>query len=190
MKGVKMMKIKFLTLTAFMLCLVMLLASCGAEETANGNENETGVCAETVDADNDGKCDNCGHDAALPKEEIPVMVVKPVPENSNADEYFVFNYDGEEVPFSKYTSLTGNIELNDAINGGRIVVLKYSNSVSAAGAPTEQQMMKDYYNIYDLEANQSIYFFASSEYLNGTSPKETYTFGCGDYYVCHQSSRR
>ena len=55
MKGDKMMKIKSLALSAFMLCLVMLLASCGAAEDVLGEPDAPATpCTDVVDENNDG----------------------------------------------------------------------------------------------------------------------------------------
>ena len=190
MKGNKMMKIKILALTAFMLCLVMLLASCGAAEDVLGEPDAPAntPCAEVVDENNDGKCDNCGHITTVKEEVVTPMVVKPVPNGSSASDYFVFTYDGEELPLKKYDMLTGGLVKNDAIDGGRIIVLKYTQPVSGPEVADHQKILQDHYTVYDLEGKKDVYKFASEKYLTGTLPVDSYTFNCSDYYFSVQKS--
>ena len=190
MKGDKIMKIKILALTAFMLCLVMLLASCGAVEEALGEPDApaTTPCTDVVDENNDGKCDNCGHVCTVKETVVTPMVVKPVPNGSFASDYFVFTYDGEEFPIAKYDMLTGGLVKNDAIDGGRIIVLKYTQPVSGPEVADHQKILQDHYTVYDLEGKKDVYKFASEKYLTGDLPVDSYTFNCSDYYFSIQKS--
>lgn len=180
MKGVKMMKIKFLALAAFMLCLSILLVSCGAE-TPVADEPEKEACTEIVDANNDNKCDNCGHVALVPEVVIPEMIVNPIPD-SNANEYFSFPYEDGVVPVSKVETLTGGIVKNSAATGGRIIVLKWTQPISPENVPDDEKLLRDHYVVFDLETKKSVYTFATEEYISKYAPRDSYSFELSDYY--------
>ena len=180
MKGVKMMKIKFLALAAFMLCLAMLLVSCGAEEPT-GEETNKEACTTIVDENDDGICDNCGHTGLIPEVVVPEMIVNPIPE-TNASEYFSFPYEDEVIPVSKFETLTGGLIKNSAATGGRIIVLSYTQPISPPETPENMKLLRDYYSVFDLETKKSVYTFASEEYVNGSAPRDSYSFDLRDYY--------
>ncbi len=203
------MKTKIFALIAVMLCIGMLLVSCGEEEaelgacTSHVDENKDkkcdtcatdyiAPCTALVDEDNDGKCDYCGHEGELPGEEIPVMVVNPIPSDADVNDYFDFSYKDGVVSITQVDALMGGVIKNNAEeNGGRIVVLKYTNPISeedrqSLGLTGEidpnDPLERDYYNIYDLVQKKTVYSFATAPYNTVTPLTESYVFRLSDYY--------
>lgn len=204
------MKTKIFALIAAMLCIGMLLVSCGEEVadntcTSHVDENKDkkcdlcavdyiAPCNQVIDADNDGKCDYCGHEATLPEEDVPVMVVKPIPDDADEYAHFDFTYKDGVIAIDQQDTIAGAIVANGAApgaKGGRIIVFKHSAEqttdatnpdATAPTEPVEDPWMKDYYSIYDLVTKKTIWSFQTEKYNNEYPLNETYSFELSEYF--------
>ncbi len=183
------MKRKILALLASVLCLSMLLVSCGECEE-HVDENADGICDECeaeitvcthADADEDNICDNCN--VAVVKMEVPAeisdLVVKPLPEGGALGDYLVTDKkDNDAVLVSAALA----INLDDVVN------VYYKNGTVLAYVETENNG-ETTYQLFDLKANKSVKTFTEvddielydacfeiSDVFNGETVYSYYTY--------------
>ena len=184
-----MMKRKILALLASILCLSMLLVSCG-ECKEHVDENADGICDECeaeipvcthTDADENNLCDTCG--VAVVRVEVPTeisdLVVKPLPEGGALSDYLVTDKkDNDAVLVSAELA----IDLDD------VVAVYYRLDTALAYVETENNG-ETTYQLFDLRANKTVktftevdeftdryYYFEIEDVYNGESTYSYYTY--------------
>lgn len=182
------MKNKIFALLATILCLTLLLVSCG--ECEHVDEDQNNICdkCEAVvkcvhtDADNNDVCDACG--VAVVKVEVPKeisdLVIKPIPEGSGTlTDYALGTYPSNSVSINAATEVVIDMENMkgdpDIIQDGETLILAYAvEKETTAATDTAPARYTTTYFVYDAYNNNVLYTASTGEYERNSGPAKDY----------------